>query len=46
MEKKTEKIAEEKNEKQELKNEEADLVAGGAGFGKVAVPRADHIFLQ
>ena len=45
MEKKTEKIAEEKNEKQELKNEEADLVAGGAGFGKVRCPGCgSHFF--
>ena len=45
MEKRTEKTAEEKREKQELKNEEADLVAGGAGFGKVRCPACgSHFF--
>ena len=34
MEKKTEKIVEEK-QKQELKDEELDLAAGGAGFNRV-----------
>ena len=44
MEKKTEKI-EEKHEKQELKNEEADLVAGGASFAKVRCPSCgSHFF--
>ena len=45
MEKSTENIAEEKNEKQELKTEEADLVTGGAGFGKVRCPGCgSHFF--
>ena len=45
MEKKTEKIAEEKHDKQELKAEESDLVAGGAGFGKVRCPSCgSHFF--
>ena len=44
MEKRTEKSAEEK-QKQELKNEEADLVTGGAGFGKVRCPSCgSHFF--
>ena len=45
MEKRTEKTAEEKLEKQKLKNEEADQVAGGAGFGKVRCPKCgSHFF--
>ena len=45
MEKKTEKIVEENHEKQKLKNEEADLVAGGAGFAKVRCPSCgSHFF--
>ena len=45
MEKRTEKNAEEKLEKQELKNEEADQVVGGAGFGKVRCPSCgSHFF--
>ena len=45
MEKRTEKTAEEKQEKQELKTEEADLVAGGAGFGWVRCPSCgSHFF--
>ena len=44
MEKRTEKSAEEK-QKQELKDEELDLVAGGAGFGKVRCPSCgSHFF--
>ena len=44
MEKRTEKSAEEK-QKQELKDEEADLVTGGAGFGKVRCPSCgSHFF--
>ena len=38
MEKKTEKTVEEKHEKQELKAEEADLVAGGTGFAWARCP--------
>ena len=45
MEKKTEKTVEEKHEKQELKNEDADLVAGGAGFARVRCPSCgSHFF--
>ena len=45
MEKRTEKTAEEKNEKRELKNEEADQVAGGAGFARVRCPACgSHFF--
>ena len=45
MEKRTEKTAEEKHEKRELKNEEAELVAGGAGFAKVRCPGCgSHFF--
>jgi hypothetical protein len=45
MEKRTEKIAEEKQEKQELKTEEADQVAGGAGFGWARCPACgSHFF--
>lgn len=43
MEKRTEKSAEEK-QKQELKDEEADLVTGGAGFGKVRCPSCGSYF--
>ena len=46
MEKRTEKNAEEKDEKQELKAEEADLVAGSAGFAKVRCPSCGSHFLQ
>ena len=34
MEERTKKTVEEKHEKQELKDEELDLVAGGAGFSR------------
>lgn len=45
MEKGTEKNAEEKDEKRELKAEEADLVAGGASFAKVRCPSCgSHFF--
>ena len=44
MEKSTEKTVEEKHEKQELKNEEADLVAGGAGFARVRCPSCGSSF--
>lgn len=45
MEKRTEKTAEEKQKKQELKAGEADLVAGGAGFAKVRCPGCgSHFF--
>ena len=44
MEKRTEKNAEEKDEKQELKAEEADLVAGGASFAKVRCPSCGSRF--
>ncbi len=45
MEKKTDKTAEEKQGKQELKDEEADLVTGGAGFAKVRCPSCgSHFF--
>ena len=46
MEKRTEKNAEEKAEKQELKAEEADQVAGGAGFARVRCPACGSHFLQ
>ena len=45
MEKKTENNADEKHGKQELKDEEANLVAGGAGFAKVRCPSCgSHFF--
>ena len=45
MEKKTEKTAEEKHGMQELKDEEMDLVVGGAGFAKVRCPGCgSHFF--
>ena len=45
MEKRTEKSAEEKHKKQELKAEEADQVVGGAGFAKVRCPGCgSHFF--
>ncbi len=45
MEKITEKTVEEKHEKQEMKDEELDLVEGGAGFGKVRCPSCgSHFF--
>ena len=46
MEKKTEKTVEEKHEQQELKAEEADLVAGGAGFAKVRCPSCGSHFFE
>ena len=45
MEKRTKKTVEEKHEMQELKDEELDLVTGGAGFGKVRCPSCGaHFF--
>ena len=45
MEKRTKKTVEEKHEMQELKDEELDLVTGGAGFGKVRCPSCgSHFF--
>ena len=46
MEKRMAKTAEEKREKQELKDEEANLVAGGAGFAKVRCPSCGSHFFK
>ncbi|MBR3503119.1 MAG: hypothetical protein IKO07_02610 [Clostridia bacterium] len=46
MEKRTKKTVEEKHEKQELKDEKLDLVAGGAGFGKVRCPSCGSHFFK
>lgn len=46
MEKKTEKPVEEKHGKQELKDTEADLVMGGAGFAKVHCPSCGSHFFE